>query len=152
MSNTISSKDGPFAETGNSKFETDKLFFISKGRLFHLLINFTFFYSIKEICYKSIIIELKKRMSYFDISISKERFLTVTIAVPNPTDREPAAPYRNMTNDFYIQLIAICRRRAKRCDWRRSLTDFYSLDVTYKKNRIQVLCYTKSGTEVRYDQ
>ncbi|KYN30877.1 hypothetical protein ALC56_14689 [Trachymyrmex septentrionalis] len=25
MSNTISSKDGPFAETGNSKFETDKL-------------------------------------------------------------------------------------------------------------------------------
>ena len=52
------------------------------------------FYSIKEICYKSIIIELKKRMSYFDVSISKERFLTVTIAVPNPTDREPAAPYR----------------------------------------------------------
>jgi len=27
----------------------------------------------------------------------------------------------NMTNDFRMQLSEICRQRAKRCDWRRSL-------------------------------
>ncbi|EGI63417.1 hypothetical protein G5I_08145 [Acromyrmex echinatior] len=109
MSNTISSKDGPFAETGNSKFETDKLVisFISKGQLFHLLANPVPVSNLTIVMYMDSNFDQKLLANSMEQKLTKG--LIVTIAVPNPTDKEPAAPCRNLGD----QLMPFLENREK---------------------------------------